>query len=80
MYYCKEYFDDSNEKKSNEENQMYKFILKTSKLLEIEQRYMRNFGFSGFANFFQKCKSFLGLWLESSISRNIRNFFRVGFL
>ena len=58
MYYCKEYFDDSNEKKSNEENQMYKFILKTSKLLEIEQRYMRNFGFSGFANFLQKCKIF----------------------
>ena len=80
MYYCKEYFDDSNEKKSNEENQMYKFILKTSKLLEIEQRNMRNFGFSGFANFLQKCKSFLSLWLESSISRNIRDFFRVGFL
>ena len=37
------------------------------------------FWFSGFANSLLKYKNFLSLRLESSISQNTRNFFRVGF-
>ena len=53
----------------------YKNVTKDKKFLQ--SRFFTCF--SGFASSLVKCKSFLSLELESSIFRNIRNFFRATF-